>query len=132
MKNILTREQILNSVDIVTEEVSCPEWGGSVLVRGMTGYEREAYESDMAARRLADGTIDIHGLRGRMAARTVVNGDGERIFTDDDIDVLSNKNAAPLDRIYDVVCRLSRITESEVAEAEERMATDPSDTSSSP
>ena len=132
MKNILTRDQILNYADIVTEEVSCPEWGGSVLVRGMTGYEREDYEREMASRRMDDGSLDLQGLRGRMAARTVVNEAGERIFSDDDVDVLSNKNAAPLDRIYDVVCRLSRIRTSDEAEAEEQMATDPSDNSYSP
>jgi hypothetical protein len=37
----------------------------------------------------------------------VVDDQGKRIFTDEDIEALGNKNAAPLDRICDVARRLS-------------------------
>ena len=40
----LTREAIRIAEDIDTVEVLCPEWGGSVYVRGMTGEERADFE----------------------------------------------------------------------------------------
>ena len=45
---MLTQEQIRAASDLKTEEVYVPEWGGSVLMRGMTGTERDAWEDDMA------------------------------------------------------------------------------------
>ena len=44
----LTRDQILAVSDIQTEEVHVPEWGGTVLVRGLTGAERDEFEAGMA------------------------------------------------------------------------------------
>ena len=37
---MLTRKQILECADIPTEIVKVPEWGGEVLVKGLTGAER--------------------------------------------------------------------------------------------
>jgi hypothetical protein len=41
---VLTKEQILSADDIKTETVLVPEWGGDVIVRGLSGVERDAYE----------------------------------------------------------------------------------------
>ena len=40
----LSRDDILKAADNEPEEVDVPEWGGSVLVRGMTGLDRAAAE----------------------------------------------------------------------------------------
>ena len=44
---MLTKDQILKSDDLPSEEVSVPEWGGSVMVRSMTGYERDQFEQSV-------------------------------------------------------------------------------------
>ena len=41
---MLSRDTILAKNDVKVEEVKVPEWGGSVLVRGMSGDQREAFE----------------------------------------------------------------------------------------
>ena len=38
---ILNREQILAANDVKTRIVDVPEWGGSVIVRGLTSLERD-------------------------------------------------------------------------------------------
>ena len=37
---MLTRDAILNAADLKTEAVPVPEWGGDVLVRGLTGVSQ--------------------------------------------------------------------------------------------
>src|SRR3989304_4330704 len=44
---LLTRDEILNANDLAREQVEVPEWGGAVLVRALTGRERDAYESSI-------------------------------------------------------------------------------------
>jgi len=39
----LTREQILNKVDIGTKEIKVPEWGGSIYIRQLTRGEQDTY-----------------------------------------------------------------------------------------
>ena len=46
---ILSREDIAQADDIVIEAVDVPEWGGTVLVKGMTGAERDRFEISMLA-----------------------------------------------------------------------------------
>ena len=43
---LLTRDLILKADDIQTREVEVPEWGGTVLIRALTGTERDAYEAE--------------------------------------------------------------------------------------
>lgn len=107
---VLTRDAILASDDLPRELVSVPEWGGDVYVRGMTGVERDAYESAAAA--MVDGdvvVIDDKGARARLVGFCIVDEAGQRLFSDDDIVALAGKSAAPLDRVYHVAARLSGI-----------------------
>jgi len=46
-------------------------------------------------------------------ARTVCDEEGERLFTDSQIQQLGGKSAAALDRLYSVAARLSAITKSD-------------------
>ena len=43
----LTRDAILEAEDIETEEVAVPEWGGNVLVRGLSGTQRDIWEQGL-------------------------------------------------------------------------------------
>ena len=46
-KKILSKADILRADDIKTIEVAVPEWGGSVLLRGLTGRERDLFEESI-------------------------------------------------------------------------------------
>ena len=43
----LTRDEILGADDLKTESVKVPEWGGTVLVRELTGAERDEWEASV-------------------------------------------------------------------------------------
>jgi hypothetical protein len=104
----LSRDDILKAADNEPEEVDVPEWGGSVLVRGMTGRERDAFEvSLMQPGRGGRKVMDPANVRAKLVARCVVDDDGGRLFTDADVAELGGKSAAAVDRVYAVAARLS-------------------------
>jgi hypothetical protein len=104
----LSRDDILKASDNEPEEVDVPEWGGSVLVRGMTGRERDAFEvSLMTPGRGGRRQLDPANVRAKLVARCVVDDDGGRLFTDADVTELGEKSAAAVDRVYAVAARLS-------------------------
>jgi hypothetical protein len=104
----LSRDDILKAADNEPEEVDVPEWGGTVLVRGMTGRERDAFEMSMLQPgRGGRRTIDPANVRAKLVARCVVDDDGNRLFSDADVAELGGKSAAAVDRVYAVAARLS-------------------------
>jgi hypothetical protein len=101
------RAKILAAKDIKTERVDMPEWDLSVLVRGLKGIERDAFEESCYIGRGKDRQENFVNLRANLVARSIVDEDGVRVFSDDDIVALGEKSAAALDRIFAVAQRLS-------------------------
>jgi hypothetical protein len=126
-EKLLTREQILEIQDIESEIIEVPEWGGLVKVQGMTGAERDVFESSVMKGKGKNIKINWRNLRAKLVAHSVVNGNGERIFTDADVIRLGNKSALALDKVFAVAQRLSGITSEDVAELAEEIKNDQSD-----
>ena len=51
----LSRDQILEASDLKTQVAEVPVWGGNVIVRTMTGADRDAFENNLVTVK-ADGT----------------------------------------------------------------------------
>lgn len=113
---LLTRDAILAAQDIQTEEVQVPEWRGSVMVRGMTGTERDAFEASVLTGKGRNRDVNLKNFRARLIVKSVVNGKGERMFTRADIDALGQKSAAAIARVFDVATRLSGMSDEDVEE----------------
>ena len=107
---ILDKAAILKAKDIVTEEVEVPEWGGSVLVKSLTGAERDSFEQSILIKRGDRYDANMSMVRAKLAAVSIVDEEGQRLFGDGDIKALAAKNAAALDRIFTVASRLSGIS----------------------
>jgi len=110
----LTRDEILGADDLKTESVKVPEWGGAVLVRELTGAERDTWEASVVKTNGTKVTIDSQNMRAKLVALCIVDGDGKRVFTEKDAVKLGAKSAAALDRVVDVARKLSRIGEDEL------------------
>lgn len=101
------RDLILAASDLPTAQVETSEWAPagvpSVTVRGLTASERDQYEQSLTER-TADGRVkmgrNVKNLRAGFVARVIVDESGERVFTDKDIEVLGEKNAAVIDRLW--------------------------------
>lgn len=116
---MLTKESILASSDLPTEEVPVPEWGGSVFVRTMSGTERDAFEQSIIEGKAAKGTAaKMVNVRAKLAVRVLVDDKGTRLFTDADANLLGSKSGKALDRVFEVAQRLCGIGDKDVEELE--------------
>ena len=104
----LTKDQILEANDLQSESVHVQEWGGDVLVRTMTGADRDAFESSMITT-LADGTRkpNMANMRAKLVALTVVDEAGNRVFDVSDVDRLALKSASALERVFNAAQRIN-------------------------
>lgn len=133
MANIkgLTRDQILAVNDVQIEAVAVPEWGGTIYVRGMSGTERDAFESSIVEIRGKSRKMNFENVRARLASLTVCDADGNRLFTEQDIKVLGTKSAGVLQRVFKIAQRLSGLTDDAVKELTEELEDSPLDDSAS-
>ncbi len=115
----LTKEEILAAQDLPAEDVDCPEWGGVLRVRGLTGAQRDAWEASIQ-KKLPSGEVvpDFTDIRAKFASHVVVDEMGVLMFTSAEVTRLSAKSAVPLDRICDVGKRLSGMSDDAITVAE--------------
>ncbi len=102
--NILSKDAILAADDLPRETVNVPEWGGEVLVRTMSGTDRDAFEASLLEK---DGRME--NVRARLVALTLCDLQGDRLFNDSEIAALGRKSARALDRVFSVAQRLNGI-----------------------
>ena len=121
----LTREQILAADDLQTEEVNIPEWGGVVLVRALSGAERDALEASMVRKNGKSMSVNMDNFRAKLVSMCVINESGKRIFTQADVKELSKKSASALDKIFGVAQRLSGLSGKDVGELMENLSLTP-------
>jgi hypothetical protein len=108
---ILGREVILG-MGRPREIVKVPEWGGEVIVATLSLPERMEWERWQAAQP-TDADTDIPGY----LAFALIDEQGKRVFTPEDVAELQHKSAAVLMRLYRVARRLNSI-DAEVAVAQ--------------
>jgi len=113
---LLTREAILQADDLPRELVEVPEWGGALYVRALTGAERDAFEQSIVETRGKNTRMNLRNIRARLVALTVIDEDGNRLFSDDDVEALGRKSAAALNRVFEVAQRLSGLRPEDVEE----------------
>ena len=122
---ILNRDQILSIADLKTELVEMPEWGGSVYVRGMNGAERDKFEGSLVEQRGKERKVNTANIRAKLASLTICDESGKRLFSEADVQAISQKSASALQRIFEVAQRLSGITDADVEELAEEIEKDP-------
>lgn len=116
MGKLLTREAILQAQDLPTERVYVPEWNGELIVRGLTGAERDAFEQSIVEQRGKSARMNLRNIRAKLVALTVVDEQGNRVFSDEDAEWLGKKSAAALNRVFEVAQRLSGLRSEDIEE----------------
>ncbi|GFH38918.1 hypothetical protein [Streptomyces pacificus] len=116
---LLSKDAILAADDRQWEDVPVPEWGGTVRVLGLSGTERNAYQSSL----IVIGSngkpqrVNLEDQLAKLASRTLVGEDFERLFTDKEVKALGKKNGRVLERVAKVAQRLSGLSEGAVEDA---------------
>jgi len=113
---LLNKEQILQIEDLPFEDVEIPEWDGMVRVRTMTGTERDAFEESIIDFKNKDRKTNFQNLRAKLVAKTVIDENGNLLFTDEDVIKLGKKSAKALDRIFEVAQRLNGLGQKDIEE----------------
>lgn len=105
---ILSKEQILSCNDLTQEVVNIPEWGGDIIVRCLTGEERDELER-LTLKEKSDGSreVDLQNFRAKLISLCVVDESGQRMFSSEDALALSKKSAKAIDRIFASAEKLS-------------------------
>lgn len=128
----LTREAILEADDIQEEPVAVPEWGGRVLVRGLTGSQRDDYEATLQRGKGTNKEINLRNARAKLVMWSVVHPTTrERLFSEQDVERLGKKSAAALQRVFDAAARLSGLSAKDLDELTENFDDGQSDGSTS-
>ena len=111
---LLTKSAILAANDLKTQDVDVPEWGGAVRVRAFSGRERDAFEASLVRGDGKDRKVDLTNMRARLVALSVVDEAGQRVFTDEEVDLLGAKSGAALDRVFAVAQGLNGLSGADV------------------
>lgn len=115
----LTKAQILGADDRKVSHVDCPEWGGRVYVRPMSGEQRDELEERAVN---ADSNV---GIRAWIAAAGICDSKGEPLnFSAKETDMLGQKSAAALSRVALKVQDISGMTVEAVEELEKNSGGD--------
>lgn len=118
--SVLSKQNILQVKDSVIERVSVPEWGGEVCLRSITAAERGFIEAAAATYKESKGK-DASFARTftvKILSMALCDEEGKRLFSDDEVSQLAQKNAKVVARLAEVAQRLSGFAKEDLEELE--------------
>jgi len=127
---LLSRTDIFAIDDSSYEDVEVPEWGGTVRVKALTGRERIEYEKSIVEQRGTKLRLTLSDANSRLVQLAATDEQGRRLFSRADIEALSGKSAAALNRVVEVARRLAGLSDEDMEELVEDFGDTPSVASS--
>ncbi len=109
----------------------CPEWGGGVRVRSITGRQRDEFEASLVEQRGNDRKVNMRNARAKLIVLCAIDENGQPLFTSEDIRRLGSKNAKPIDRLFEVCQVLAGLTDEDLREMTENFDETPDGDSTS-
>jgi hypothetical protein len=104
----LTREQILAARhDRKPQLFDVPEWGGSVYLRVLTAADQIALSDDVTPK---DVPLQV-------LVHAIVDEQGVRVFTDDDVDELAQEDFPVIMRVFAAAAKLNGLSTDELEAA---------------
>ena len=108
---MLTKDEILKADDIITESIDVPEWNGKVIIKTLTGSERDSFEQSVTSE---PGKTNLADVRAKLCSLIIVDKDGNQLFNKMDVVALSKKSGAALDRIFEAGLKLNSMAPGDV------------------
>jgi len=102
---ILTKESILAADCFKCEIVPAPRWGGDVIIREMSAFDRETLREDMGDTE----KIFTKNLAGKVLVRCLAGEDHQRIFTDKEAEILAGRDQETLQILFDKALSLNKM-----------------------
>lgn len=104
-KKLTSADQIMDLDDLQRETLYVPQWDLDVIVQEMDALTYQDYEP-------AAGSGEV-GIRIRLVAASVVDENGHKIFTIEDVEKLAKKSWNAIQAISDVALKLAKGTPAE-------------------
>jgi hypothetical protein len=103
----LDRKSILAADDVRKEKIAVPEWGGDVFLRVLTGTDRDRFEESYSEQKMK-------AFRIRFLILALCDETGQRLFADDEGDVLGKKSSVVINRLFEAGWKLNAFTQEAV------------------
>lgn len=107
---MLSKQDILAKSCAKTQTIAVPEWGGEVNIRTITAAERDKFELQCSE--------SFVNVRARLCSLAICDESGKRLFDDTDVAALGEKDAAPINRIFEAARKLNGFTDEDIEELE--------------
>lgn len=125
------KDSIIAADDRKTKRVDVPEWGGEVILRGLSGTDRDSWEQSNVIRRGNTAEVNLTGSSARLLVRALVDEEGNRLFADNEWQQLSAKAGHVLSKLADEVIDMSGLGADAVEDGQGNSESDPSESSTS-
>lgn len=130
--DLLTADQIFDVDDSKVDRVAVPEWRGSVMIKGLSGAERDEYEATIIEQdRKGNVRTRLANARAKLVVAAAVDKNGNQLFDDADVKRLGRKSAKALQRVYDKAAELAGLKDEDLEELVGNSDADQSDSSTS-
>jgi len=99
----LNREQILSAKDREIIVLDIPEWGGEVRLMAFSGGSAES--------------ISPEDSISKVVALSIIDDNGNLVFSEEDIDALKTRSARVLKRVFDEALKLNGLGDNAIEDA---------------
>lgn len=115
----LDRKSILAADDVRKEKIAVPEWGGDVFLRVLTGTDRDRFEESYSEQKMK-------AFRIRFLLLALCDEAGQRLFGDEEGDILGKKSSVVINRLFEAGWKLNAFSQEAVDALGEDSPTDQS------
>lgn len=119
---LLTRND-LDQIKLKRKYVEVPDWGGTVLIRELTGEQRDSYEGSLfnntAPTKGQPRRMNTQNARARLVAMCLIDEEGKRLYNDNEAYLLGQLGSQGVDLLFDECRKLSGITDEDNKEIEQ-------------
>ena len=129
---LLTKEQILAADRKRTVDVTVKEWGGTVPLQELSASDRDMWENESFLMS-SDGSgakFNPKHARARLVVRCIVDGQGRRMFSDDEVASIGSLSASTMQKLVNAARKLNAISDEDIKELEGNSGGGPSDADS--
>jgi len=137
MAVLQAKDDILTHSQLNKQLVDVPEWGEGtqVWVSELTSEAEDAYQASIVkqegAGKNTEFKTDLANRKAKFAVQCIVDENGKRVFSDNDVSKVAALGARALNRIVDVGYELSGMSMKDLEELEANLSGSPEDGSNS-
>lgn len=116
-KKLMGKEEILGVNDLEYRKIKV--WGGTIRLRSWTGKERDRFETVVSSQSKGSGTnikLDTRNIRALALSMSIVDGEGNLIFSKDDLDALNKKSSKEMIKLFDIIQEMNGLGDEDIEE----------------